>query len=184
MLWPMDPGRTLLPLRKRHRRGQQYLCSRGIHLQSFRKVPSTPYSTHRWSPVVQHRCCRTRVATKLFVAGHPAARRARSLRRREQAVSALPRRDFRQRRGLLARRQVGRVHRDSRPDPVALAVSMAASACSLPIHPWLSTRPRWSPDGTQIAYISVAVGKPWKIFLVSAQGGSPEELSARECRRK
>src|SRR5258708_13279238 len=36
--------------------------------------------------------------------------------------------------------------------------------------------PVWSPDGTQIAYISAEGGKPWKIFLVSAQAGSPEEL--------
>jgi Tol biopolymer transport system component/predicted Ser/Thr protein kinase len=42
--------------------------------------------------------------------------------------------------------------------------------------PAAATLPVWSPDGTQIAYISGQFGKPWKIFLVSAQGGSPEEL--------
>ncbi len=42
--------------------------------------------------------------------------------------------------------------------------------------PALATLPVWSPDGTQIAYISSQAGKPWKIFLISAQGGSPEEL--------
>ena len=42
--------------------------------------------------------------------------------------------------------------------------------------PAVASLPSWSPDGTQIAYISAQVGKPWKIFLVSAQGGSPEEL--------
>jgi Tol biopolymer transport system component len=36
--------------------------------------------------------------------------------------------------------------------------------------------PVWSPDGNQIAYISGQAGKPFKIFLVSAQGGTPEEL--------
>jgi|SRR5579859_4637432 len=36
--------------------------------------------------------------------------------------------------------------------------------------------PRWSPDGTRIAYVSILPGRPWKIFLVSAQGGAPEEL--------
>jgi Tol biopolymer transport system component len=36
--------------------------------------------------------------------------------------------------------------------------------------------PRWSPDGKQIAFIGRQVGKPWKIFLVSAQGGSSQEL--------
>jgi serine/threonine protein kinase/Tol biopolymer transport system component len=42
--------------------------------------------------------------------------------------------------------------------------------------PAVASLPSWSPDGTQIAYISAQVGKPWKIFLVSAQGGSPGEL--------
>jgi Tol biopolymer transport system component/predicted Ser/Thr protein kinase len=42
--------------------------------------------------------------------------------------------------------------------------------------PAWATLPVWSPDGTQIAYISSQAGKPWKIFLISAQGGSPEEL--------
>ncbi|HEX6505931.1 MAG TPA: protein kinase [Terriglobales bacterium] len=36
--------------------------------------------------------------------------------------------------------------------------------------------PRWSPDGTRVAYVSIQFGRPWKIFLVSAQGGAPEEL--------
>jgi Tol biopolymer transport system component/predicted Ser/Thr protein kinase len=42
--------------------------------------------------------------------------------------------------------------------------------------PAAASLPSWSPDGTQIAYISAEVGKPWKIFLISAQGGAPEEL--------
>ena len=44
--------------------------------------------------------------------------------------------------------------------------------------PVAATLPVWSPDGSQIAYISGQAGKPWKIFLISAQGGSPEELLA------
>ena len=42
--------------------------------------------------------------------------------------------------------------------------------------PWTASLPSWSPDGSQIAYIAAQPGKPFKIFLVSAQGGSPEEL--------
>ena len=42
--------------------------------------------------------------------------------------------------------------------------------------PEAATLPSWSPDGSQIAYVSFRVGKPTKIFLVSAQGGQPEEL--------
>jgi Tol biopolymer transport system component len=41
----------------------------------------------------------------------------------------------------------------------------------------LSLLPHWSPDGRQIAFISKSsAGKPWKIFLVSANGGSPIQL--------
>jgi len=42
--------------------------------------------------------------------------------------------------------------------------------------PWIADLPIWSPDGSQIAYIAVQPGRHWKIFLVSAQGGAPEEL--------
>ena len=36
--------------------------------------------------------------------------------------------------------------------------------------------PRWSPDGSQILYSAAQQGKPWKMFLISSQGGNPEEL--------
>ncbi len=34
--------------------------------------------------------------------------------------------------------------------------------------------PSWSPDGKQIAFSTV--GKPWKIYLISAEGGAPRPL--------
>jgi Tol biopolymer transport system component/predicted Ser/Thr protein kinase len=37
--------------------------------------------------------------------------------------------------------------------------------------------PRWSPDGKQIAFSSREPGKRWKIFVVAAEGGSPEQLT-------
>jgi len=34
--------------------------------------------------------------------------------------------------------------------------------------------PRWSPDGKQIAFFGHPPGEPWQIFIVPAEGGSPE----------
>jgi serine/threonine protein kinase/Tol biopolymer transport system component len=42
--------------------------------------------------------------------------------------------------------------------------------------PIYATLPRWSPDGKQIAFVGTANGKPWKIYLISAQGGTPQEM--------
>ena len=39
--------------------------------------------------------------------------------------------------------------------------------------------PRWSPDGRQIAFIGLH-GDNWKIFFISAQGGTPQELLPQE----
>jgi eukaryotic-like serine/threonine-protein kinase len=42
--------------------------------------------------------------------------------------------------------------------------------------PLFAVLPRWSPDGKQIVFSAAQYGKPWKIFLVSAQGGAVQEL--------
>ena len=38
--------------------------------------------------------------------------------------------------------------------------------------------PRWSPDGKQIAFSAAQAGKPWKIFVISSEGGTPREVSS------
>jgi serine/threonine protein kinase/Tol biopolymer transport system component len=42
--------------------------------------------------------------------------------------------------------------------------------------PMRAAVPRWSPDGKRIAFSGLAHGKPWKIALISPDGGSPEHL--------
>jgi eukaryotic-like serine/threonine-protein kinase len=36
----------------------------------------------------------------------------------------------------------------------------------------------WSPDGSQIAFSGTFPGKPWKVFLISRDGGSPQPIAA------
>jgi serine/threonine protein kinase len=38
--------------------------------------------------------------------------------------------------------------------------------------------PRWSRDGTQIAFMASRLGRPWKIFVIPAGGGTPQEVTA------
>lgn len=40
--------------------------------------------------------------------------------------------------------------------------------------------PRWSPDGRQIAFVAQTPGKPYNVFVVSAGGGVPEQLTHEE----
>ena len=42
--------------------------------------------------------------------------------------------------------------------------------------PMLAAMPRWSPDGKHLAFVGVSPGTAFKVFLVSSEGGSPEEL--------
>ena len=42
-----------------------------------------------------------------------------------------------------------------------------------PAAPWL---PHWSPDGSQIIYSDAQAGRPWRAFVISAQGGTSAEL--------
>jgi eukaryotic-like serine/threonine-protein kinase len=46
--------------------------------------------------------------------------------------------------------------------------------------PMRAALPRWSPDGGQIAFSAMAPGKPWKAYLISAEGGTPKQLTPEE----
>ena len=37
-------------------------------------------------------------------------------------------------------------------------------------------QPRWSPDGKKVAFQGIAPGKPWKMYVISSDGGDPEEV--------
>jgi Tol biopolymer transport system component len=56
----------------------------------------------------------------------------------------------------------------SRPD--------GSERVQLTFAPKVACLPRWSPDGSTIAFIAAEPGKPWKIFLVPSQGGTAREL--------
>jgi Tol biopolymer transport system component len=40
--------------------------------------------------------------------------------------------------------------------------------------------PHWSPDGKRIAFMGQGPGKPWKIYIISADGGSPQQAMPGE----
>jgi Tol biopolymer transport system component len=42
--------------------------------------------------------------------------------------------------------------------------------------PLLAYMPRWSPDGSEIAFMGQLPGKPWQLYIVSAQGGAAQQL--------
>ncbi len=42
--------------------------------------------------------------------------------------------------------------------------------------PLVAALPRWSPDGKQIVFYNYIVGKPAKIYVVAADGGSPRQI--------
>jgi eukaryotic-like serine/threonine-protein kinase len=49
--------------------------------------------------------------------------------------------------------------------------------------PMQAHMPRWSPDGTQIAFVASRPGRPWKIFVTPAEGGTPQEGTAADGKR-
>ena len=44
--------------------------------------------------------------------------------------------------------------------------------------PVFAALPHWSPDGTEIAFMDLQVGRLWKIWLISTQGGAAKEMLA------
>jgi len=50
----------------------------------------------------------------------------------------------------------------------------------LTYRPMQTALAHWSRDGKQIAFAGVTPGKPWKIFLIPADGGSPQQVTSDE----
>jgi Tol biopolymer transport system component len=46
--------------------------------------------------------------------------------------------------------------------------------------PLYAMLPRWSPDGKKILFMDLSTGKLGRTYLVSAEGGSPQNLMAEE----
>ncbi len=53
-----------------------------------------------------------------------------------------------------------------------------SSRTQLTYAPMQTHMPRWSPDGAQIAFMASRPGKPWKIFVIPAEGGTAQEVTA------
>ena len=52
-----------------------------------------------------------------------------------------------------------------------------SSRTQLTYSPMQAHMPRWSSDGKQIAFMASRPGKPWKIFVMPAEGGTPQEVT-------
>ena len=50
----------------------------------------------------------------------------------------------------------------------------------LTLPPMRVTLPRWSPDGRRVAFLGETVGKPTKIYIISADGGIPSQAMPGE----
>jgi eukaryotic-like serine/threonine-protein kinase len=46
--------------------------------------------------------------------------------------------------------------------------------------PMSGLQPQWSPDGKEIAFAASTPGKPWRVYIVSADGGAPKEVTKGE----
>jgi Tol biopolymer transport system component len=46
--------------------------------------------------------------------------------------------------------------------------------------PMQAALPRWSPDGKRIAFAGETIGHPWRTYLVSADGGAPQQVLPQE----
>jgi serine/threonine protein kinase/Tol biopolymer transport system component len=55
-----------------------------------------------------------------------------------------------------------------------------SSRLQLTYPPMQAALAHWSPDGQQIAFSGTVPGKPWKLFLISKDGGSPQPVTPEE----
>ena len=46
----------------------------------------------------------------------------------------------------------------------------------LTFSPMRALLPRWSPDGKEIVFMAASPGKPWNIYLVATEGGTPQHV--------
>ena len=50
----------------------------------------------------------------------------------------------------------------------------------LTYRPRRAALPHWSPDGKTIAFSATTPGRPWKVFVISPDGGAPEPITSAE----
>ena len=71
---------------------------------------------------------------------------------------------------------------DAQKDEYRSTIHVAPTEGGAPIEftrgPTRDSAPRWSPDGTQLAFLSDRAGKERQLYVMSARGGEPRQLTA------
>ena len=82
--------------------------------------------------------------------------------------------------GIFERWAMGRLYVVFRTELCGAAKWTERSGFSFLLPPWSCRAPQWSPDGKQIAFAAITRAKRMHIYIVSADGGTPKEVTKGE----
>ena len=70
------------------------------------------------------------------------------------------------------------IEKDEYRSTIHVAPTEGGAAVEFTRGPTRDSAPRWSPDGTQIAFLSDRGGEDRQVYVMSARGGEPRKLTS------